>query len=44
MQQYDLMKLEETAIPSDLDALIATVSPLFHGAFVKKWICKLISL
>jgi len=42
IQEYDLQKLEDIAIPSELDEVISTICPMFHHAFIKKWICKLI--
>ena len=43
-ETHSAVQFEETVILSYLDGLISVISPLFHDAFIKKWICKLLDI
>ena len=38
--EYGLKQLDQMVIPPEIDDLINEVSPLYHDAFVRRWISK----
>jgi len=38
--EYSLKKLDQMVVPAEIDELITEVSPLYHDAFIRRWMGK----